>query len=50
MNVKIRTPFYLLFSLLLSAYVAVANHNGWSPLRSLFSPTSQRGYPGTQHK
>jgi hypothetical protein len=47
---KIRNPIYLPLALLLSAYVALANHNAWDPLKSLATHTWQHLNPATQHK
>jgi hypothetical protein len=47
---KIRNPIYLPFALFLAAYVALANHNGWSPLQTLAANTWQHLNPNTQHK
>ena len=47
---KIRNPIYLFFALLMTAYVAWANHNGWSLVQSVGSRAWQHLTPNTQHK
>ena len=47
---RIRTPIYLIFALIVSGYVAAANYNGWSLVQSAASQTFRRLGPNTQHK
>jgi hypothetical protein len=47
---KFRNPFYLTFALLVAAFVATANHRGWSVMQSLAARTWQHSSPNTQHK
>lgn len=46
---KIRNPIYMPIALALAVYVAMANHNGWSLIKSVAARTWQHG-PSTQHK
>ena len=47
---KIRNPLYLAFVLAVTAFVALANHNGWSLVESAAAHTVRRLGPNTQHK
>ena len=47
---KIRNPVYLIFAVVMTLYVAVANHYGWSAIPALAARTWQHTDPNTQHK
>ena len=47
---KFRNPIYLALGLVLVAYVALANHNGWSLLQTITPRPWQSSAPSTQHK
>lgn len=46
---KIHNPLYVPFAIALAIYVGLANHNGWSLIKTVAARTLPHG-PSTQHK
>ena len=47
---KIHNPIYLPFVLVVTVFLALANHNGWSLVESAAAHTWRHLGPNTQHK